>query len=93
VSRAACAQELPGKSDLSPRSVRHFPRQASRLKSSGRYVILAAMPGVGNVSPDEGITLHSKNVRLISTAVIQQGASALALALASALGSELCQDR
>jgi len=39
---------------LSPRPVRQFPRQASQLKSSGRYVILAVMPSVENVSPNEG---------------------------------------
>jgi len=40
---------------VSPRPVRHFPRQASQLKSRICLTILAVMPGVGNVSPDEGI--------------------------------------
>jgi len=42
---------------LSPRPLRHSPRQASQLKLSGRYVILAVMPGVDYVSADEPPTI------------------------------------
>jgi hypothetical protein len=51
---------------LSPRPLRHSPRQASQLKLSGRYVILAVMPGVDYVSADEGIAPLSSIV-LLST--------------------------
>jgi hypothetical protein len=39
---------------ITPSTGETIPTQVSQLKSSGRYVILAVMPSVGIVSPDEG---------------------------------------
>jgi hypothetical protein len=52
--------KIEDRQSLFLRLVRHVPSQALKLKSSADTYSLAVVPGVGHVSPDEGIESSGK---------------------------------